>query len=498
MPHASTTTAVTLPAQATTRRRGLVPLVLAAISTLVLGGAAVSRAVSAPALDAHSDLQFSLDGATWADAPERVLGMWGCDVGSGAPGPGGSTSGIPGVDPCAMNPGEAIDRTYYVRNTTDSGRTGRYEVGVGDFVVSDNAQFAVGSTITGAWASDSGSVMLYGAGTGWGGDSPARGAAVAALDLAPGETARVVDEVSVPRDVTGLAQRQSVSPRIWVSFSDIADADRDGDGLPDTVEAELGTDPDDPLNRLPSATTGRTYGPVAVLPTPPAGAVLSVDPATLPPGMRISEGALNGTPSRAGTYDLGLTVTMPGGATYSSVRRVVVDPAPGGGSTELPDLAWPILVGGLIGVVVGIAGPDLGSLAGSLDGALTGSTAGSATGSTAATGSASATGVPAKATPSVPGRPRPGGQDDAADAVTGADTGRVDGRALTHREGAPSDEWIRANSEVRGPLATTGVEAAELVLWAVTAAAAGVTLILFARRRRSGHDEGDTSPDHFG
>ncbi len=58
---------------------------------------------------------------------------------------------------------------------------------------------------------------------------------------------------------------------------------------------------------------------------------------------------------------------------------------------------------------------------------------------------------------------------------------------MTPREGAPSDAWIRANSEVRGSLATTGVSGPELVLWALTAAAAGATLILFARRRR--HDD---------
>ncbi|ODQ97663.1 hypothetical protein BFG51_10820 [Dietzia alimentaria] len=59
---------------------------------------------------------------------------------------------------------------------------------------------------------------------------------------------------------------------------------------------------------------------------------------------------------------------------------------------------------------------------------------------------------------------------------------------MTPREGAPSDAWIRANSEVRGSLATTVVSGAELVLWALTAAAAGATLILFARRRRR-HDD---------
>ncbi|MBB1023797.1 hypothetical protein G6019_05015, partial [Dietzia sp. DQ12-76] len=42
----------------------------------------------------------------------------------------------------------------------------------------------------------------------------------------------------------------------------------------------------------------------------------------------------------------------------------------------------------------------------------------------------------------------------------------------------------RANSQVRGSLAETGVGATDLLLWALTAAAAGVTLILLAGRRR--------------
>ncbi len=56
---------------------------------------------------------------------------------------------------------------------------------------------------------------------------------------------------------------------------------------------------------------------------------------------------------------------------------------------------------------------------------------------------------------------------------------------VTPREASPSDEWARANSEVRSTLPTTGVGAVDLLLWALTAAAAGVTLILFAKRRRT-------------
>ncbi|MBC7296456.1 MAG: hypothetical protein H5T79_08970 [Dietzia sp.] len=61
--------------------------------------------------------------------------------------------------------------------------------------------------------------------------------------------------------------------------------------------------------------------------------------------------------------------------------------------------------------------------------------------------------------------------------------------SVTPREGAPSSEWARANSQVRGSLAETGVGATDLLLWALTAAAAGVTLILWATRRRG--DPGD-------
>ncbi|MEB8325799.1 hypothetical protein NGF75_07335 [Dietzia kunjamensis] len=475
------------------------PLILAAVVTLVLGGASMAQAVTVPALDAHTDLEFSLDGSTWTDAPDLALGSWGCDPAGGpslaappaVPAPPGASGGIPDVDPCAMLPGESVDRTYHVRNAADSGRTGRYAVGVGDFVVSEGAEFAVRSSITGATAADSGAVMLYGAGTGQAGGSPARGATVAALELGPGESARVVDEVSVPLDVPNSAQRQSVSPRMWVSFSDVDGLDRDGDGLPDTTEDLIGTDPSDPLNRLPDVTAGHEYGPRPFLPTRPEGTVLDVVTDTLPPGMRLEDGALTGTPTRAGTYDVSFSVTMPGGATYTSVRRVVVHPAPGGGSTDLPDVVWPVIVGRVIGVVIGVVGPALGSLAGSLGGSSGSSGSGGpggpgGPGSSAGADSLAGTTAP---TASAPTAPATAATTPDADPATdeGDATGRVAESAVTPREGAPSDAWIRANSEVRGSLATTGVSGAELVLWALTAAAAGATLILFARRRR--HDD---------
>ena len=90
-------------------------------------------------------------------------------------------------------------------------------------------------------------------------------------------------------------QDQSVSPRIWVSFSDIGVVDTDGDGLPNNVEGEIGTDPNDPFNLLPSGTVGDRYGPVDFLPITPPDTQLDVDSSTLPPGLRLENGRLVGT-----------------------------------------------------------------------------------------------------------------------------------------------------------------------------------------------------------
>ena len=65
--------------------------------------------------------------------------------------------------------------------------------------------------------------------------------------------------------------------------------------------------------------------------------------------------------------------------------------------------------------------------------------------------------------------------------------------SVTPREGAPSQEWARANSDVRGSLASTGVGAIDLLLWALTASAAGAVLILLAKRRR--HDDPPAGSD---
>ena len=60
-----------------------------------------------------------------------------------------------------MLPGESVDRTYHVRNASDSGRTGRYAVGVGDFVVSEGA-VAAGSSPTTAGGGSGGFGGVHG------------------------------------------------------------------------------------------------------------------------------------------------------------------------------------------------------------------------------------------------------------------------------------------------------------------------------------------------
>ena len=326
-------------------------------------------------------------------------------------------------------------------------------------------------------------MTVHGADSPRAGDSPEPGREVTALDLAPGQSARVVDAVSVPRGAAEATQRQSIAPMIWVSFVETdpgPDAvDSDADGLPDRVEAQIGTDPADPRNRLPGATVGRGYGHERFLAARPAGTELVVDAATLPPGMRVTDGVVTGTPTRAGTYDVRFTVTMPDGSAYSSVRRVVVGP---GGAAGLFDLIWPWVAAGLIGVVGGhVIGHAAGSLAGSSEPGSAGAVA-----DTEPEGTGPATG---------PGRDSAGvdsaGVDRAGVDRAGVDSGdRADGGAAAAREGAPSDEWVRANSGVRGSLADTGVAAADLLLWALTAAAAGATLVLLASRRR-GHPDPD-------
>lgn len=486
------------------KRKGFVPVVLATVVTLVLGGASVARAVSAPPLDAHTDLEFSLDGVTWSEAPDPVLGSWGCDLDGGptVPDPEEAIGGTPGADPCSMAPGESIDRTYHVRSSTDTGRSGLYEVGIGDYVVSDHADFTVSSTISGP-GNASGTARLLGSEHSESDVPVEPGSAVTTLELAPGQTALVVDRVSVPDDVGEVAERQSVSPMMWVSFSDTAVVDSDGDGLPDHDENQLGTDPSDPFNRLPDGTVGQRYGPEPFLPTPPPDTELDVDVDTLPPGLRLEDGQLVGTPTSAGTYDIEFTVTMPAGATYTSIRRVVIGQSTTG-SVGLPDLFWPIVIIGIIGGGVGSLGSVIGGTFGSLvplpplgpgssgsspgsadadsaDPGYPGSGSGSGPGSASAPGSAGSVPGTSEHPRPQPGHPHPGASPTAT-AQPGA--GEIPSAVIVPRDGAPSEDWARANSQVRGSLAVTGVAAADLLLWALTAAAAGATLVLLASRTR--------------
>lgn len=54
------------------------------------------------------------------------------------------------------------------------------------------------SAITGLTGADTGEVTLFGDGTAQADQTPARGSRLAALQLAPGAEAKVVDTVSVP------------------------------------------------------------------------------------------------------------------------------------------------------------------------------------------------------------------------------------------------------------------------------------------------------------
>lgn len=542
-----------LPAPTTQRGRGFVAVAILAIITLVLGGMSVARAATPAALDALVDLEFSLDGSTWSTQPDAVLGSWGCDLAGtpSVPDPGGAIGSSGSVDPCSMARGEYIDRTYYVRNATDSGQPGRYAVGVGDFRVSEDAEFDVSSTITGSsTAESSNTVPLFGPGTSDVGGSTPRGTTVSSLVLAPGQSARVVDKVSVPTRANMTSPRQSVTPMMWVSFDGLLDTDRDN--LPDVVEDEIGTDYLDPYNTLPPTTVGSPYGPEPFLPTPPQDTVLNVDESTLPPGIRLEDGNLVGEATRPGVYDIEFTVAMPDGGTYTSIRRVVIERESGsGGSVDLPDWLWPIIViviiiGGGTGSLGSLGGGSLGSLGGgspggslgslgggSLGGAL-GSLEGSienALGSLASPGgsligpgslvgevsdsligpgsliggltSSNSVGgsTPPPAPAPVPPAPAPGpgsGGSAAHSTVGSTGSGTAShshagaGSGDRARQAAPSAAWQRANSQVRGELATTGVDIVQLVLWSLTALAAGMLLMFLFRRRDSDPDGADT------
>lgn len=377
------------------RRRGLVLVALAAICTLVLGGVSTARALEPDPLDARADLEFSLDGMLWQDEPMPVIGEWGCESADSA----ASEAGQP--HPCRMYPGDAITRSYYVRNAGESGRSGRFSVGVGDIEVSDFAAFDVMTTITSTTEAGSaaGSAEVRGPLLDDGGDGVPRGAELASVELGPGAAVRVDDVVTVPGDAPNEAQLQSFSPRMWIAFGAEGVLDSDGDGLTDDEEREIGTDPFDPdtdgdgvpdgvevwtgtdpldasdPGHLPGAEVGSPYGPHSLLPAIPDGAHLEVREATLPPGMRVNErGELVGTPTRAGEYTIVFDLVTADGEWYEVVREITVAPedSPGPGGS----------VGGSLGDLIGwLIGLGLGSLGGLGFGSLDGGSLGSASGS---------------------------------------------------------------------------------------------------------------------
>lgn len=373
----------------TGRRRGVVLVALAAICTLVLGGVSTARALEPEPLDARADLEFSLDGVLWQDEPMPVIGEWGCDAADTDEGEGAADAGRP--SPCRMYPGDAITRSYYVRNAGDSGRSGRFSVGVGDIEVSDFAAFDVITTITGTTEAGSaaGSAQVRGPLLDDGGGAVPHGDELASVELGPGAAVRVDDVVTVPGDAPNEAQLQSFSPRMWIAFGAEGVLDSDGDGLGDEYEREIGTDPfdpdtdgdgvpdgvevwtgTDPLDAsdpgdLPGAEVGSPYGPHPLLPVIPDGAHLEVHVGT-PPGMSVNErGELVGTPTEPGEYEIVFDLVTAEGERYEVVREITVAPegAPGPGGS----------VGGSLGDVIGwLIGLGLGSL-GSLGSGSTGS-----------------------------------------------------------------------------------------------------------------------------
>lgn len=604
-----------MPTDSTAKKRTLA-VACAAVVTLALGGVSTARAVAPTDVDAHSSLQFSTDGVTWRSEPDPVLASWGCEGLDSA-----ARTGT--VDPCRMNPGDEITRTYFVRNAT-SAQTGTFTVGVGDYDISAHGVFEVSSSIA---HGRPGAPPAYGALTVVGAAAkvpgnaapPAiRGQAVTSTVLTPGESVLVVDRVAVPEAVGNEAMQQRFSPRVWIDFAATSATDSDGDGLSNSDERHLGSDPADPydpvppaigvvgqpfplvdparpgpggqgprggvplielppgarmtvdgstlppgltadttgaisgiptrpgrfdvsltitladgtelhvtrpitifsgteyehspipgLATLPQAEVGKRYGPVAVDGSGDGAALHPhVDESTVPPGLSVEGGAIVGTPTRAGRYTVAIVITLTDGSLATVYRTLVVSGDggsgfPPGGSVDdlgLPELIVPVglfLLGGvLLGQSGSLAVPGVGSLATGGVGSLTdaGSLRGVGlfppTGSTPRTGSTPGTG-------SLPGgstglgatttAPRPPQHTDAELAESSISAGAMAAQAA--KNAAPSPEWARSNSEVRHRLAYTGADVASLVLWALTAAACGITLLLIARRRTTDQHE---------
>lgn len=381
--------------RAIARRKGFVPMVVASVATLVLGGISTARAAEPdPVDDALSNLEFSTDGIAWSDTPQSSIGSWGCDD--------PDASAAPGVDPCRMSPGDEISRTYFVKNVATDGTAGRYSSGVGDYEVTDHGTFDVTSTITttSGLPLGAGEAHLRGGATG---ETPTPvNTQLAIVDLVPGRIIKVVDVVSVPESAGNDAQSQESSPHMWVDFSlgGVADSDgdglsdaeeethqtdphkvdTDGDGVPDGVEVWTGSEPTSAASpaALAHGTVGKAYGPLQVLPSVPAGDTLTgVD--GLPPGMTLSaSGQLVGTPTAAGTYTISFDYTHAGAPVQHVERTIVVDPASSTGGS-----------GSLGGIADWLRSIGLGWLAGFFD---SGSLGGGSTGSSGTDGSNSGSG----------------------------------------------------------------------------------------------------------
>lgn len=402
--------------------------------TLVLGGAAGAQNSKPRALDAQVDLDYSLDGELWTDEPDAVIGEWGCSKENGSGGDDAPAQEDASVDPCRMAPGDSISREYFVRNSSDTGRPGKFAVGVGEYRVSVEGTFDVRTILSEVDGADKaeGAAQFRGDGLDGSGSSVPPWAELASVELDHGQALRVVDTVDVPVDVGNEAQRQSFSPRMWIEFSANGIVDSDGDGLDDDLERELGTDPfdsdtdgdsvpdgvevwtgTDPLDAndpgdLPQATAGERYAPFPLLPKIPEGAHIEVDLSSVPPGMRVSErGELVGTPTSSGDYTIVFDYVTADGERHPVKRHVTVvaHDLPGGGSSGgslggLWDWIWSLGLGSLGALIGGSVGHgslgsgssglgSIGGIFGSLLNGWPGSSSGSGAGSSGSTGGSS-------------------------------------------------------------------------------------------------------------
>lgn len=462
-----------------TRGRRWAPVAVASAITLALGGVTVTKANAQIApMNPYTDLEFSLDGQSWESEPQKIIGDWGCDA--------GDASSTPEIAlPCRMGPGDEVSRTYFVRNSTDTGQPGLFTVGVGDYTVTDSAEFTVSSSISeiNGTSATTGTAALIGPNAQSTATPAQRDQALSSLVLAPGEEAMVVDTVTVPRDASEAAQLQSTSPKLWIDF--VAEVnDSDHDGLPDDLENQVGTDPNDPSNSLPPGKVGDDYGPHPLFPgLDGEGITVTIDEGALPPGLKYEDGNIVGTPTQPGKYEIAVTVIDENGDKHESIVTIVIQPEdeePTGSSGTV-----------LIPIVVGIIGAigAIGSLPhilpwlpiGSSDGGSSDGSPGSSNGS----GNSGSPDNNGNATEGSKAPQRLGAGDQARDE-------QVDDalKSQAGRTGSPDPSWQDENSQVRADgLANTGVNVGQMLLWALTALAAGFTLILIARRRRDDEEQ---------